>query len=129
MNQVTGRIVVLGNTEQLKSKDGSKTYYKRELVLDATKFDPYTGERSYENFPTFEFGGDKCSELDQFKIGEVVTVSFDLQGTKYEKDGQTKFFTRVRGYKVERRQVQQPVQSQQSPQQGSAQQNGPDLPF
>ena len=134
-NQVTGRIVVLGNTEQLKSKDGSKTYYKRELVLDATKFDPYTGERSYENFPTFEFGGDKCAELDQFKIGEVVTVSFDLQGTKYEKDGQTKFFTRVRGYKVERRQVQQSVQppqqgsASQQPVASSAQQSGSDLPF
>ena len=109
--------------------------HERELVLDATKFDPYTGERSYENFPTFEFGGDKCAELDQFKIGEVVTVSFDLQGTKYEKDGQTKFFTRVRGYKVERRQVQQSVQSpqqggaSQQPVASSAQQSGSDLPF
>lgn len=105
-NQITGKIVVIGNTESIPSKDGSKTYNKREIVLDATKFDPYTGERGYENYPSFEFGGDKCSELDHFSAGEIVTISFDLQGTKYEKDGQTRFFTRIRGYKVERRHVQ-----------------------
>ena len=114
-NQVIGRIFQIGNTEPIKSKDGSKTYYKRELILDATRFDGMTGERGFDNFPTFEFSGDKCSELDQFKVGEIVTVSFDLQGTKYEKEGQTKFFTRIRGYNVERRKVQQPV-SQPAPQ-------------
>lgn len=112
-NQVIGRIFQIGNTEPIKSKDGSKTYYKRELVLDATRCDSITGERGFENFPSFEFSGDKCAELDQYKAGEIVTVSFDLQGTKYEKDGQTRFFTRVRGYKIERRQVQQPQAPQQ----------------
>ena len=89
-----------------------------------------TGERGFDNFPTLEFSGDKCAELDQFKIGEIVTVSFDLQGTKYEKDGQTKFFTRVRGYKIERRQVQQPqvLQQQYAPQGGYAPQPAPQFP-
>ena len=133
-NQVIGRIFQIGNTEPIKSKDGSKTYYKRELILDATRFDGMTGERGFDNFPTFEFSGDKCSELDQFKVGEVVTVSFDLQGTKYEKEGQTKFFTRIRGYKVERRRVQQPAQQQYASQGGYASQPAPqqidnDMPF
>lgn len=129
-NQVIGRIFQIGNTEPIKSKDGSKTYYKRELILDATRFDGMTGERGFDNFPTLEFSGDKCAELDQFKIGEIVTVSFDLQGMKYEKDGQTKFFTRVRGYKIERRQVQQPqvLQQQYAPQGGYAPQLAPQFP-
>ncbi len=124
-NQITGKIVVIGNTESIPSKDGSKTYNKREIVLDATKFDPYTGERGYENYPTFEFGGDKCAELDQFSVGEIVTISFDLQGTKYEKDGQTRFFTRIRGYKVERRNIQNT--SPQTSQHTQSQDN--DMPF
>lgn len=45
-------------------------------------------------------------------MGDVVAVSFDLQGTKYEKDGQTRFFTSIRGYKVEPKQVYQPAQPQ-----------------
>lgn len=124
-NQITGKIVVIGSTESIPSKDGSKTYNKREIVLDATKFDPYTGERGYENYPSFEFGGDKCAELDHFSAGEIVTISFDLQGTKYEKDGQTRFFTRIRGYKVERRNIQNtsPQVSQYTQQQDN------DMPF
>lgn len=136
-NQVIGRVFQIGNTESIKSKDGSKTYYKRELVLDATRFDGMTGERGFDNFPSFEFSGDKCSELDQFNVGEIVTVTFDLQGTKYEKDGQTRFFNRVRGYKIERRLVQQPQtpKQQYAPQyQPPAQQFPPrqadsDMPF
>jgi hypothetical protein len=124
-NQITGKIMVIGHTASIPSKDGSKTYNKREIILDATKFDPYTGERGYENYPSFEFGGDKCAELDQFSVGEIVTISFDLQGTKYEKDGQTRFFTRIRGYKVERRHVQNA--STQTPQYTQSQDN--DMPF
>lgn len=138
-NQVIGRVFQIGNTESIKSKDGSKTYYKRELVLDATRFDGMTGERGFDNFPSFEFSGDKCSELDQFNVGEIVTVTFDLQGTKYEKDGQTRFFNRVRGYKIERRLVQQPqtpkhqyapqYQPQPQAQQIPPQQADSDMPF
>ncbi|MDT3388111.1 MAG: DUF3127 domain-containing protein [Bacteroidota bacterium] len=134
-NKVIGRIFQIGKTEPIQSRDGSKTYYKRELILDATRFDGMTGQRGFDNFPTFEFSGDKCAELDQYKVGEIVTVSFDLQGTKYEKDGQTKFFTRVRGYKVERRQMQQPQAPQQqydpqpTPQYQQQEQGANDLPF
>lgn len=35
-NQIIGRVFYIGDTNSIKSKDGSKTYYKRELVLDAT---------------------------------------------------------------------------------------------
>ena len=42
-NQIIGRVFYIGNTNEIKSKDGSKTYYKRELVLDATRFDGLTG--------------------------------------------------------------------------------------
>lgn len=109
-NQIIGRVFYIGDTNSIKSKDGSKTYYKRELVLDATRFDGLTGQRGYDNFPSIEFSGDNCQLLDQLKMGDVVTVSFDLQGTKYEKDGQTRFFTSIRGYKVEPKQVYQPAQ-------------------
>nr|DAX75869.1 MAG TPA: Single-strand binding protein, single stranded DNA-binding protein.3A [Caudoviricetes sp.] len=111
-NQIIGRVFYIGDTNSIKSKDGSKTYYKRELVLDATRFDGLTGQRGYDNFPSIEFNGDNCHLLDQLKMGDVVTVSFDLQGTKYEKDGQTRFFTSIRGYKVEPKQVYQPAQPQ-----------------
>ena len=114
-NQIIGRVFYIGDTNSIKSKDGSKTHYKRELVLDATRYDGLTGQRGYDNFPSIEFSGDNCQMLNQFKPGDIVTVSFELQGTKYEKDGQTRFFTRIRGYKVELKQTSQPQQQYQQP--------------
>ena len=117
-NQITGRIELIRPMEALTSKDG-KTFYKRELVLDATRFDPYTGEPGFASFPIFEFGGDKCAELDKFCPGQVVTVSFDVQGVKYtNQEGKVNYFNRVRGYRIElREKVWQQPQHPQQPQQ------------
>ena len=101
-NQVTGKIEVLGQTQQIASKNGGSTFTRRELVLTVYTFDKYTGELvSGDNHPQFEFGGDKCSKLDAFKVGQFVTVSFALQGGWYEKDGVRKNFTRVVGYDIQ----------------------------
>lgn len=128
-NQIIGKVFQIGDTKEIKSKDGSKTYYRRELVLDATRFDGLTGQRGYDNFPSIEFNGDNCHLLDQLKMGDVVTVSFDLQGTKYEKDGQTRFFTSIRGYKVEPKQVYQPQYQQPTPPAYQPPQVEDDTPF
>lgn len=102
-NQITGKIEYISATQIIQSKNGGQSFAKREIVLDATRYDSYTGERGYENFPMFEFGGDKCSLLDGFKEGQVVTVSFDIQGSRYndKATGEVKYFSRIRGYKIE----------------------------
>lgn len=88
-NQLTGKILYIYPTQQLPSKDGSKTILKRGIVIDCTRFDPYTGERNgFENTPMLEFIGDRCTELDKYQVGQIVTISFDVQGTRYRnKDG------------------------------------------
>lgn len=103
-NQVTGRLLAIGQTVQLQSKTGS-TFKKREFLLDATTHDPYTGERNpYENILPLELGEDKCAELDRFQVGDIVTVSFALQGRQWQtQDGETKRMTGIRCYKLEKR--------------------------
>ena len=104
-NQVTGRMLAIGQTVQIPSKTGGDPFLKREFLLDATTYDPYTGERSqYENVLPLEVSGDKCAELDHFCIGDVVTVSFALQGRKWQtQDGDLKRMTSIRCYKLEGR--------------------------
>lgn len=139
-NTLTGKILYIYPTQQIPSKDGSKTILKRGIVIDCTRFDPYTGERNgFENTPMLEFVGDRCTELDKYQVGQVVTISFDVQGTRYRnKDGVEQIFTRVQPYRIEVRQAQAsaPVQ-QPAPQPAYQQQNFPppqtdakeDLPF
>lgn len=114
---ITGRIYGISPIQSIATKNGT-TLQKREIILDTTRFDPYTGERGFENYPMFEFSGEKCKDLDRFKAGDVVTIFFDLQGGFYEaSDGTKKNFTKVRGYKIEPRQSVQPVvQPQAQPQ-------------
>lgn len=67
-NQITGRITEIGQTVQIPSKNGGSSFTKREFILDATTYDPYTGERSeYENIIPLEFSGDKCADIERSK--------------------------------------------------------------
>lgn len=111
-NQITGRLVWVGQTFQIPSKTGGAPFLKREFLLDTTTYDPYTGQRNeYENILPLEVSGDKCTELDQFKIGDAITVSFALQGRSWtNQDGELKRMASIRCYKLEvRRTTSQPV--------------------
>lgn len=103
-NQITGRLLTIGQTVQIPTKSGNQ-FNKREFLLDATTFDPYTGERSqYENILPLEVSEDKCADLDRFQVGDVVTVSFALQGRSWQtQDGELKRMTSIRCYKLEKR--------------------------
>lgn len=119
-NQITGRLVYIGQPQEIPSKSDGNPFVKREFILDATTYDPYTGERSqYENILPLEVSGDKCAELDNFRIGDVITVSFALQGREWtNQDGQVKRMVSIRCYKLEAR---KPVQQQQTVQQSTSQ--------
>lgn len=122
VNTKSGIVLAVGQPQQITSKSG-KTFTKRTLYIDSTTHDPYTGERSqYENKLLFEFMESKASLLDNIKVGQVVTVSFDLQGTEITgQDGQPKHFIHVRPFGIE---VRQPIQQPQVPQQQYAPQGG-----
>ena len=138
-NTITGRIYKIMPTKPIVSEKTGNTFHKREIVLDASRFDQYTGEKKYDNYPMLEFGGEEqCAQLDKFKEGELVTVSFDLNGTQYQdrQTNETKYFTRVRAYKIERvgTQAQQPQAQVTQPQPEAAEarkerQGDSDLPF
>lgn len=104
-NQITGRLAAIGQIVQVPSKTGGSPFLKREFLLDATTYDQWTGERSqYENIVPLEVSGDKCAELDNFNVGDIITVSFALQGREWtNQDGQTKRMVSIRCYKIERR--------------------------
>ena len=121
-NEITGRIVRIGETVQIPSKDRQRTFDRRELTIAEFRFDPRTGERTEsDNKPTLEFGGEMCKELDKYAAGMAVTVAFDLQGTSYtDRQGEMKWFTKANGYRIRLRPdlmgMQQTVQPQAAPQ-------------
>lgn len=107
-NQIIGRVIAVSPITEVPSKEqGKPAIKKRELYMDCTTYDPYTGERSqYENKPLLEFGGDKMvDKLSALNLeaGDVVSVSFFIQGTPYkdQQTGKTKVFTAIRTTDIE----------------------------
>lgn len=98
--QITGKIEYIGEITSIATKSGI-TIYRREFVIDATRYNPETGE-PWENHPKFEMGGSNVNVLDQFHVEQKVTVDFSLRGAKYQdrQTGEMKYFTSVNAFKV-----------------------------
>ena len=127
-NVINGRVIALSPVKEVASSDQSKpAIKKRELYMDCTRYDPYTGERSeYENKPLLEFGGDKVlNKIESLGLqqNDIVAVKFEVQGTPYKDKttGKTKVFTSIRCYDIDvvrragQAQVQQPAAPVQQP--------------
>lgn len=102
-NVIVGSILAIGQLQNLTSKSGN-AFKRRELTISVRRFDPNTGEPviDNENTPQFVFMGDRCDDLNRFQPGQMVTISFDVQGRKYVgQDGIEKIITDIRPYKIE----------------------------
>ena len=124
-NVINGRVIALSGIKEVASSDPQKpAIKKRELYMDCTRYDPYTGERSeYENKPLLEFGGDKVlNKIESLGLqqNDIVAVKFEVQGTPYKDKttGKTKVFTSIRCYDIEV--VRRAGQAVQQPQQQAA---------
>lgn len=132
---MTGRVLLIGNTEEIPSKNGGEPFKKRVVVLNCTHSD---FGQVYENYPSFEFSGKHVDDPAGFTVGEIVTISFALQGTKYQKSANdpVRYFNTISGYKIEKYQRggqthKQAPQTQPQGVQSPAPQPGKDddLPF
>lgn len=134
-NQISGVIIAI-NQRPFQKKDGSQGVIK-EYVLDASRFNPQTGEK-YENYPSVEVSERSAEKMPQLAMGMRVKFDIEISG-RYYQDKQTmerKHINSVNAYKAEvlaQAQVQgQPMaQAQQMAQQqawgapqGYAQQQG-----
>lgn len=134
-NTMTGRVLLIGNVEEIPSKSGGEPFKKRVVVLNCTHSD---FGQVYENYPSFEFSGKHVDDPAGFAVGEIVTISFALQGTKYQKSANdpVKYFNTISGYKIEKYQRGGQTQQQAPPPQQGVQPPAPqtgkgddDLPF
>ena len=87
--QVTGEVKVINKQQSF----GEKGFLKRELVIT-------TGE-DYPQSILIEFVQDKCELLDNFKVGQQVTVSINLRGREWvNPQGETKYFNSLQGWRI-----------------------------
>jgi len=92
--ETTGKLIEVYPTTAISDK-----FKKREFVIEQAEtkngFD-------FKDYVKFQVTQDKCSLPDQVKIGDMVKVSFNLRGRKWEKDGNVNYFTNLEAWKLER---------------------------
>lgn len=129
-----GRIIAVDQQQTVASKnDASKTFSRRQVYLDCSRYDSITGEQLSENKPLLEFGGKGLDQLNELckqglKKGDLVAIEFAVQGNTYkDAQGNVKNFTGIRPYAIERYvpKSQQRQQQEQSIPQAAAPQQAP----
>ena len=123
-----GRIIAVDQQQTIASKtDTTKTFQRRKVYLDCSRYDSITGEQLSENKPLLEFGGKGLDQLNELvkqglKKGDIVSIKFVVQGDTYKDEhGNTKNFTGVRPYAIERYVTRSQQNQQQTPVQAPAQ--------
>ena len=86
MSEVIGKVIVLGNTEEV----GQNGFTKRLIVVETSE--------QYPQKLAIDFVKDKCTILDNYKVGDDVKVSVNLRGTEYN----GKYFVNLQGWRIEK---------------------------
>jgi hypothetical protein len=105
-----GRVVAISDTTtETSSLDPTKTFERKKLYLDCSRYDSITQEMISENFPLVEFGGKGLEQLTALQKqgltkGDLVSIKFAVDGRSYKDKttGKTKNFTGIRPYAIER---------------------------
>ncbi len=89
MNEVTGKIKLIRDTQQVSEK-----FQKREFVIE-----------SNENYPQtllFELQGRNCDIIDSYSVGQEVVVSVEIRGRLWTNpEGVDKYFNTLVCYKIQ----------------------------
>ena len=87
---ISGKIIEISDIVQIK-----ETFQKREFVVE------YANNPKYPEFIKFEAVQDKCALLDEFQVGQEVSVEFDLRGRKWtDREGKVKYFNSLQAWRL-----------------------------
>ncbi|MEN8230737.1 MAG: DUF3127 domain-containing protein [Bacteroidota bacterium] len=105
--EISGRLA-----EKYETQKVSDRFQKREFVVEVKS----SGSSGYEfvDFIKFQSTQDKCQLLDQFNMDDLVKVSFNLRGRKWERDGQVSYFTNLEAWRIEKVQSEHSASSMES---------------
>lgn len=86
-------------SEIFETNEFASGFKKREFILDKTE---YSGDRKFTERIKFQLTKDKCSELEQYSIGDMLKVTFNIRGSKWEKDGRPLYFVNLDVWRIEK---------------------------
>lgn len=111
--EIQGRIIKISPTQTV----GQNGFQRRDVVIST--------EEQYPQYIPFDFVQEKCVLLDNFQVGQLVRISFNIRGREWvNPQGETKYIVNLQGWRIENAEVAQgayPPPQGQYPPQGYAQ--------
>ena len=114
---LTGTVKAVFETVKISDK-----FRKRDVVV-TTADNP-----DYPQHISIQFTQDNVDKLNGLKVGEQVTININLRGREYEKDGETRYFNTVEGWRIETQGTNAPTAAPSQPASIGADESD-DLPF
>lgn len=93
--EVIGRLHEVYPVQQIK-----ENFSKREFVIEITDESP--SGMVFTNYASFQLVNNNCGVIDQFQPGDVLKVSFNIRGNRWERDGQVRYITNLNAWRIER---------------------------
>ncbi|MCZ2222021.1 MAG: DUF3127 domain-containing protein [Chitinophagales bacterium] len=91
--EITGKLIAKFDTVQ-----HTETFKTREFVIEKTED---IGGRTITNYIKFQCVQDRVTMPDRFNIGDEVKVSFNIKGTKWNKNGIDNYITNLNAWRIE----------------------------
>lgn len=92
--ELTGKVLQFEDVVQISDR-----FKKREFVLERERMG---GSMVFTDYVKFQLVQDRVNLIDDVAIGDLLKVHFDIRGNKWEKNGETKYFTNLEAWKVEK---------------------------
>ena len=108
--EVEGKLYRVFDTE-----NKTATFQAREFVIEVSS-------GNYPQFVKFQLTQDRCGIVDNYSVGDLIKVHFDLRGREWNE----KFFTNLNAWRIENA-TQDAGVAAQSPQPAAADQSFPTL--
>lgn len=90
--EISGIVKKVGDTQDI-----TQTFKKREIVV--------TTEEQYPQHLMVEFTQDKTSLLDNYNVGDKVTIGINLRGREWTSpQGEVKYFNSIQGWRIDKTQ-------------------------
>jgi hypothetical protein len=89
--ETTGKLHTIFETKQV-----SQRFTKREFVVELAD------NPKYPQTVLFQLSGDRCSMLDDMRVGDEVRIEFSLRGREWRSpNGEVKYFNSLDVWKIE----------------------------
>ncbi len=97
--------------EILEVQTISDKFKKREFIV---RVDNEASGRVFTELIKFQLVGDRVGLMDNMSVNQDVNVHFNIKGRKWEKNGQTSYFTNLEAWKIDQMSSAEPVMSNSS---------------